>query len=71
MKQGRYQKLKTTFYIYSFDTELYQNFMGTANSKTTVDKDTQTLTQEEKRKSNPSRTLKMVIKPQEERPREE
>ena len=45
--------------------------MGTANSKTTVDKDTQTLTQEEKRKSNPSRTLKMVIKPQEERTKEE
>ena len=47
--------------------------MGTANSKTTIDTDTHTLshTQEKKRKSNPSTTLKMVIKPQEERTREE
>lgn len=45
--------------------------MGTANSRTIVDKDTYTLSHKRKRKSNPSTTLKMVIKPQEERTREE
>ena len=37
---------------------LYQNHMGTSNQKTTVDTHT-------KRKSNPNITLKIVIKPQE------
>ena len=55
------QQLKTTFYIYR---QLYQNFMGTANPKTTIDTHT-------KKKKQPNWTLKMVIKSQEKRRKEE
>ena len=44
--------------------------MGIANPKTTIDTLTHTHTQR-KRKSNPNTTLKMVIKPEEKRTREE
>ena len=56
----RDQQLKTISYIYRL---LYQNFRVNANQKFTIN--TQT------RKINSNTTLKIVIKPQEERTREE
>ena len=58
--QLRDQQLKTISYTYRL---LYQNFRITANQKSTID------TQIGKINSNT--TLKIVIKPQEERTREE
>ena len=54
------EQLKTISYAYRL---LYQNFRVTANQKSTID--TQI------RKSNPNTTLKIVIKAQEKRRREE
>ena len=59
--QLRDQQLKTILYIYRL---LYQNLIVTANQKSTVDTHT-------KRKSNPKTTLKIVIKSQEKRTKEE
>ena len=58
--QLRDQQLKTISYIY---IDSYQNFRITANQKSTID--TQI------RKINSNTTLKIVIKPEEERTREE
>ena len=58
--QLRDQQLKTISYIYRL---LYQNFRITANQKSTID--TQT------RKINSNTTLKIVIKSQKERTRED
>ena len=58
--QLREQQLKTISHTYRL---LYQNFRITANQKSTID--TQI------RKINSNATLKIVIKPQEERTREE
>ena len=58
--QLRDQQLKTISYIYRL---LYQNFRITANQKSTIDKQI--------RKINSNTTLKIVIKPEEERTREE
>ena len=60
--QLREQQLKTISYIYRL---LYQNFRVTENQKCMVDIHTQI------RKINSNTTLKRVIKPQEERTREE
>ena len=60
--QERDQQLKTALYIYRL---LYQNFMGTAIPKTTVE------THTHKEKINPNTTLKIVIKSQEWRIKEE
>lgn len=57
--QLREQQLKTISYTYRL---LYQNFRITANQKSTIDT---------QRKINSNTTLKIVIKPQEERTREE
>ena len=57
--QLRDQQLKTISYTYRL---LYQNFRITANQKSTIDT---------QRKINSNTTLKIVIKPQEERTREE
>ena len=57
--QLRDQQLKTISYTYIL---LYQNFRITANQKSTIDT---------QRKINSNTTLKIVIKPQEERTREE
>ena len=54
------KQLKTVQYIQRL---LYQNIIGIANQKTTIDM--------QKRKSNPNTTLKMVIKSQEWRIKEE
>ena len=51
------QQLKTILYTYRL---LYQNLMGTANQKSTIDTHTHTHTQ-----SNPNTTLKILIKSQE------
>ena len=56
----RDQKLKTILYIYKL---LYLNFMVTANQKFTI--------HTQIRKSNPNTTLKIVIKTQENKRREE
>ena len=57
--QLRDQQLKTISYIYRL---LYQNFRATAKQKSIIDT---------QRKINSNTTLKIVIKPQEERTREE
>ena len=57
--QLREQQLKTISYTYRL---LYQNFRITANQKSTIDT---------QRKINSNTTLKIVIKPQEERTRGE
>ena len=57
--QLRDQQLKTISYTYRL---LYQNFRKTANQKSTIDT---------QRKINSNTTLKIVIKPEEERTREE
>ena len=54
------QQLKTILFTYRL---LYQNLMGTANQKSTI------VTQ--KRKRNPNTTLKLVIKSQEKRTKED
>ena len=59
--QLRDQQLKTTSYTYRL---LHQNFRKTANQKSTVD--TQQI-----RKIKSNTTIKIVIKPQQERTREE
>ena len=56
----REQQRKTILYMYRL---LYQNFMVTANQKSTIDT-------HRNKKSNPNTTLKIVIKPQEKRKRE-
>ena len=58
--QLRDKQLKTISCLYRL---LYQNFRATANQKSTTDKQI--------RKINPNTTLKIVIKPEEERTREE
>ena len=58
-KREREQQLKTISYTYKL---LYQNFRITANEKSTIDT---------QRKINSNTTLKIVIKPEEERTREE
>ena len=58
--QLREQQLKTISYTYRL---LYQNFRITANQTSTLDKQI--------RKINSNTTLKIVIKPQEKRKREE
>ena len=60
--QERDQQLKATLYIYRL---LYQNLMKTAIPKTITD------THTNKEKNNPNTTLKMVIKSQEWRIKEE
>ena len=57
--QLREQQLKTISYTYRF---LYQNFRITANQNSTIDT---------QRKITSNTTLKIVIKPQEERTREQ
>ena len=57
--QLREQQLKTISYTYRL---LYQNFRITANQKSTIDT---------QRKINSNTTLKIVIKPEEERTRKE
>ena len=57
--QLREQQLKTISYTYRL---LYQNFGITANQKSTIDT---------QRKINSKTTLKIVIKPKEDRTREE
>ena len=57
--QLREQQLKTISYTYRL---LHQNFRITANQKSTIDT---------QRKINSNTTLKIVIKPEEERTREE
>ena len=59
--QLREQQLKTISYIYRL---LYQNFRITANQKSTI-------IHKQIRKINSNTTLKIVIKPEEERTREE
>ena len=59
--QLRDQQRKTTSHMFRLS---YQNFTAAANQKSTID--TQTI-----RKINPNTTPKSVIKPQEERTREE
>ena len=54
------KQLKTVQYIQRL---LYQNIIGIANQKTTIDM--------QKRKSNPNTTLKIVIKSQKNKTREE
>ena len=56
------QQLKTTLYIYKL---LYQHLMGATNLKITID------THTKKSKSNPNTTLKMVIKLEEKKTKEE
>ena len=56
----RDQQLKTTLYIYRL---LYQNLMGTANQKITIDTHT-------KKKKQPQNNIKMVTKPPEKRTKE-
>jgi len=59
--QLREQQLKTISYTYRL---LYQNFRITANQKSTIDTQTN-------KKINSNTTLKILIKPEEERTREE